>query len=121
MKHSKEYIQIVDEAKAKIREISCQDLHSLLETKKTILIDVRENPEWDLGHLPHAIHLSKGLIERDIHKKGFKKEEQIILYCSGGFRSAIAGANLKQMGYTHVFSLKGGFKEWLRLKLPISV
>ncbi len=120
MKHSKEFIHIVEDAKKKIGEINCNDLHSSLGSKEAVIIDVREDAEWELGHLPHAIHLSKGLLERDIHKEELQKGDKIVLYCSGGFRSALAGENLQRMGYSNVFSLKGGFKEWSSLKLPVS-
>ncbi len=120
MKHSKDFKQIVEDAKKKIPEISCGELYSFLNIKEIVIIDVREDDEWETGHLPHAIHVSKGVLERDIHKQNIKKEAQIVLYCSGGYRSLLAGESLQRMGYSNISSLEKGFKEWLSLKLPVS-
>ena len=84
-------------------------------------VDVREDREWIQGHIPGAIHLGKGIIERDIEKVIEDKENLIVLYCQGGFRSALAGENLKKMGYKKILSMQGGFGDWVNNKYPVEV
>lgn len=113
MKHSPGFLQLVNDAKTRIREISLHELKAkLASTKPFILIDVREESEWQAGHLPNAMHLGKGIIERDIETKVPEKNQEIVLYCGGGFRSALAADALLKMGYTNVLSMDGGFRAW---------
>ncbi|MBL8824252.1 MAG: sulfurtransferase [Planctomycetia bacterium] len=113
MKHSPGFLQLVNDAKTRIREISLHELKAKLASAKPfILIDVREESEWQAGHLPNAMHLGKGIIERDIETKVPEKNQEIVLYCGGGFRSALAADALQKMGYTNVLSMDGGFRAW---------
>jgi rhodanese-related sulfurtransferase len=113
MKHSPEFLQIVTDAKTRVRETNVQHVKQRLESGESFsLIDVREQVEWDRGHLPRAIHLSKGVIERDIVNTIPEKSQPIILYCGGGYRSALAADNLQKMGYTNVLSMDGGWRAW---------
>lgn len=113
--HSKGFLTLVTEAKKQIKEITPEDLKEKIDHHESIdLIDVREMYEWETGYIPTAIHLSKGIIERDIEKKiPPNMNPQIIVYCSGGFRSALVASNLQKMGYTNVFSLETGLQGWL--------
>ncbi len=118
--HHLEFKNLVDDAKSRIQEISVEDLYQLIESNHDfVLIDVREEDEWSQGRLPSAIHISKGIIERDIANTIPNTETEIILYCSGGFRSALAADNLQEMGYTNVKSMAGGSKTWQNSGLPI--
>lgn len=120
MKHSENFIELVQDAKKRIQEIECLALDQKLRSKEPfLLIDVREDEEWARGRIPKAIHLSKGILERDIDQLAPDKSKLIILYCGGGYRSALAADNLQKMEFTQVFSLKGGIREWLDLDLPI--
>lgn len=113
MKHSKGFLIIVNDAKSRIREVTVADTHARVrENKKVRLIDVREDNEWDAGHAAGAIHLGKGIIERDIETTVPDKSTELILYCGGGYRSALAADALQRMGYTNVFSMAGGWKAW---------
>ncbi len=113
MKHSPGFLQLVNDAKTRIREISLQELKAKLASDKSFtLIDVREESEWQAGHLPNAMHLGKGIIERDIETKVPEKNQEIVLYCGGGYRSALAADALQKMGYTNVLSMDGGFRAW---------
>ena len=113
MQHSPAFLKIVADAKSRIRECSVDNVKKkFTEKNKFILIDVREESEWLAGHIPSAIHLGKGVIERDIEIKVPNTQEEIILYCGGGYRSALAADNLQKMGYTNVISMDGGFREW---------
>ena len=119
-KHSPRFLKIVDETRPRIREIDVPQLKAKLDRGETFhLVDVREDHEWAAGHLPGAIHLGKGIIERDIEQKIPDTGAQIVLYCGGGFRSALAADNLKKMGYTNVISVDGGFRGWKDAGLPI--
>ncbi len=110
--HSEGFLKISHEAKARVKETNVQEVESWIKSGENFhLIDVRDKDEWDAGHLPQAEHLSKGIIERDIEKKIPNKDEKIVLYCGGGFRSALAG-DLQKMGYTNVISMDGGFSGW---------
>lgn len=120
MKHSKRFVELIDVTKKEIREIDALQVSELLKLQANFrLVDVREKHEWDLGHLPQAIHLSKGVIERDIEIAVPNLNEKIILYCGGGSRSALAAENLQKMGYNNVLSMEGGFRGWQALNLPI--
>src|SRR3982750_4678572 len=103
MKHSPGFLKIVDEARRSIRELSVADLKGMLDRREPFhLIDVREEEEWQRGHIPTAVHLCKGIIERDIEAMLPDHAEPIVLYCGGGYRSALAAENLQRMGYTAV-------------------
>ena len=112
MQHSPGFLKLVDDAKTRVREISVADTRRKLEKKEALLIDVREESEWAAGHARGALHLGKGLIERDIEQRVPDKSAPIILYCGGGFRSALSGDNLQRMGYTNVLSMAGGWRAW---------
>ena len=107
--HSKHFLALVTHAKATVEVVTPAEVKEMYRAKKNvILIDVREQDEWKLGHDPRAIHLSKGVIERDIEKIIPDLSTKIILHCSGGFRSILAAANLQKMGYRNVLSLENG-------------
>jgi rhodanese-related sulfurtransferase len=110
----------VREAKSRIREISPERLKGLAAGKERyMLIDVREDGEWAAGHAAGAAHVSRGLLERDIKTKAPRKDSQIVLYCQGGGRSALAADTLQKMGYSNVYSLAGGFMAYQKLGLPV--
>jgi len=118
--HAPGFLKIVTEAKKHVKECTVADVKSRLERKESFqLIDVREDREWEAGHLPGAIHLGKGIIERDIEKTIPDPSAPLVLYCGGGFRSALAAKNLQEMGYTNVISMDGGFSGWKTAGLPI--
>ncbi len=116
MDHSKEFVALVDDAKSRVREMTIDEL--LARRAEVRLIDVREDDEWRAGRAAGAEHLGRGVLERDIVGKVPDKETELVLYCGGGFRSALAADNLQRMGYTRVRSLIGGWKEWLKRGLP---
>ena len=119
MKHSPQFLQLVEDSKTRIREIDALSLLRKLEQKAAFrLIDVREADEYAAGRLPGAEHFSKGIIERDIETAVPDPNAEIVLYCGGGFRSALAAENLQKMGYTNVWSLAGGWREWLAAGHP---
>lgn len=119
MKHSPEFLKIVQDAKTRVREMNIQEVKEWLDRDENFrLVDVREESEWSRGHLPGAIHLGKGVIERDIENMVTEKSEAIVLYCGGGFRSALAADNLQKMGYTNVISMDGGWRGWLEAGYP---
>ncbi|MGB7156820.1 MAG: rhodanese-like domain-containing protein [Tepidisphaeraceae bacterium] len=112
-KHTPQFLRIVNDAKTRIKEITVDDVRKKLDRGETFhLIDVREDHEWAKGHLPGANHLGKGIIERDVETTIPDTGAEIILYCGGGFRSALAADNLQKMGYTNVFSMDGGYRGW---------
>jgi rhodanese-related sulfurtransferase len=113
MKHSPGFLKIVEEVKTRVTECTVVDVRrKISQGQNFVLVDVREESEWEAGHLPNAIHIGKGVIERDIETKVPDHAQEIILYCGGGFRSALAADNLQKMGYTNVISMDGGFREW---------
>ena len=113
MKHNEGFLKLVNAVKSKIRETNVTEVKKRLDTgEKLNLVDVREESEWAKGHIPGARHLSKGVIERDIETVIPDKNAEIVLYCGGGFRSALAADNLQQMGYTNVVSMDGGWRGW---------
>ena len=119
MVHSPGFLKLVNEAKAKIKEAQFTEIKKRLEAgEKLILVDTREDSEWTQGHLPGAIHLGKGIIERDIETTIPDHHAPIVLYCGGGFRSAIAAESLQKMGYTNVISMDGGWKGWTGAGFP---
>jgi len=119
MKHSPQFLKLVNEAKPRIRETSIADVKKRMDSgEKFLLVDVREDHEWANGHLPGAVHMSRGLIERDIEVKVPETSSKMILYCGGGFRSALVADNLQKMGYSNVESMDGGWRGWLEAGLP---
>jgi rhodanese-related sulfurtransferase len=113
MKHSEAFLNIVNDAKSRIREVSVAETQQRMRDDGDVkLIDVREDNEWDDAHARGAIHLGKGIIERDIETTAPNKDRELILYCGGGYRSALAADALQKMGYTNVFSMAGGWKAW---------
>jgi rhodanese-related sulfurtransferase len=120
MKHSPRFLKLVDESKRNVREVTVQEVKARLDRSETFhLVDVREESEWAAGHLPHAIHLGKGIIERDIEEKIPDANADIVLYCGGGYRSALASENLQKMGYRNVTSMDGGFRGWREAGLTV--
>lgn len=117
MDHSKEFVAIVDDAKSRVREITVDQV-ATRQAAGARVIDVREDSEWAAAHVAGAEHIGKGVIERDIVAKVPDKGAELILYCGGGFRSALAGDALQKMGYTNVWSLAGGWREWSARNLP---
>ena len=121
MKHSVEFVALCDEVKTRVMEVSVDDVESLLKAGKVdCLIDVRDADEFQTGHIPNAHHLSKGWIEAKILHLAENKDVNIVLYCGGGNRSALAADNLQKMGYTNVVSMRGGFKGWSAQGKPTS-
>lgn len=111
MKHSEEFLAIVADAKSRVRETDVAGAQTMI-AKGAVLIDVREDNEHDAGHAAGAEHMGRGIIERDIVQKYPDKSTEIVLYCGGGYRSALAADNLQKMGYTNVWSMDGGWKAW---------
>ena len=120
MRHSPAFLKLVDEAKTRIRELTITEVKRKLDAKeKFILMDVREDSEWNASHLPGATHLGKGIIERDIETTVPDPNAEIVLYCGGGFRSALAADNLQKMGYKRVYSMADGFRGWNEAGFPV--
>jgi rhodanese-related sulfurtransferase len=120
MKHSEGFLRLVNEAKTSIKEVTVEEtLERVKANSQAKLVDVREDHEWDAAHASGAIHLGKGIIERDVEVTIPDKTTEIILYCGGGYRSALAADALEKMGYTNVFSMAGGWKAWKQSGAPI--
>ena len=120
MKHSEAFEKLCDDAKSRVREITAAEVKSKLDAGENFhFIDVREDHEWNQDHAAGARHLGRGIIERDIEKMEPGKDEEIVLYCGGGFRSALAADNLQKMGYTNVLSMAGGIKAWREAGYPL--
>lgn len=117
MKHSPGFLAIVDDAKSRVRQVNIEEYLALED--RGILVDVREDSEWAAGHAAGAIHLGKGIIERDIEGKVPDKGQRLVLYCGGGYRSALAADALGKMGYTNVISLDGGWRAWQESGQPV--
>lgn len=112
--HSPRFLELVAQSKKRIKEITAQELKTKLDNHEPlILIDVREESEWPTGHISTAIHIGKGIIERDIEKLIPDVNTPIVTYCSGGFRCALVADTLQQMGYTQVYSLEKGLQDWM--------
>tara|TARA_E500000305_G_scaffold100627_1_gene93662 strand:+ start:549 stop:926 length:378 start_codon:yes stop_codon:yes gene_type:complete len=112
-KHGERFVELCDSVRGQIRECTVADVHAKLEQGQEILLfDVREDHEWEKGHIPQSQHLGKGIIERDIEEKVPDPEAEVYLYCGGGYRSALAAENLQKMGYRNVISMDGGFRGW---------
>jgi rhodanese-related sulfurtransferase len=120
-KHSPKFLKLVNDVKSRITETNVQEVKQRLDRGERgfHLVDVREESEWAKGHLPGAMHLGKGIIERDIETKIPDADAEIILYCGGGFRSALAADNLQKMGYTNVKSMDGGWRGWTEAGLVV--
>jgi rhodanese-related sulfurtransferase len=118
--HSPRFLKIVQDAKARVREVTVDQVKAKLDRGDQFhLVDVREESEWAKDHLPKAILLGKGIIERDIEQQVPGMGEEIVLYCGGGFRSALAADNLQKMGYTNVYSMDGGIRGWRERNYPL--
>jgi rhodanese-related sulfurtransferase len=119
MGHAPGFLALVNDAKKRIKQCNVQDVKKRLDAGERFhLVDVREESEWARGHLPQATWLGKGIIERDIEKTIPDKSANVVLYCGGGFRSALAADNLQKMGYTNVVSMDGGWKGWNEAGYP---
>jgi rhodanese-related sulfurtransferase len=119
--HSARFLQIVEDAKKRVREVSIDDVKARLDRgEKFLLVDVREESEFAKDHLPEAIHLGKGIIERDIEERVPQLNAPLVLYCGGGYRSALAADNLQKMGYTNVLSMDGGIRGWREKHFPLT-
>jgi rhodanese-related sulfurtransferase len=119
--HSPRFLKIVEDAKARVRELTVEDVKAKLDRgDRFTLIDVREESEFAKDHLPGAVHLGKGIIERDVEERVPDTGAEIVLYCGGGFRSALAADNLQKMGYTNVFSMDGGIRGWRDKQYPLT-
>jgi len=119
MQHSPQFLKLVNDAKTRVKETNVADVKRRIDAaEKFLLVDVREDNEWAKGHLPSAVHLGRGVIERDIEKAVPDTNTKIVLYCGGGFRSALVADNLQKMGYTNVESMDGGWRGWTEARLP---
>ncbi|HKS10744.1 MAG TPA: rhodanese-like domain-containing protein [Pyrinomonadaceae bacterium] len=112
MEHTQGFLNIVNDAKTRVREVSVAETQQRMRENNATLIDVREDNEWDAAHATGAIHLGKGVIERDIERTVPDKDAELILYCGGGYRSALAVDAIQKMGYTNAFSMTGGWRAW---------
>jgi rhodanese-related sulfurtransferase len=120
MVHGAKFLAIVNEAKKRVKETNVPEVKRRMDSgEKFVLIDVREESEWARGHLPGAIHLGKGIIERDIERRVPDTSAKVILYCGGGYRSALSADNLQKMGYSNVESMDGGWRGWQEAGYPI--
>ena len=120
MAHSPGFLKLVNDAKARVKQTDIEGYKKMVEAGLPhVLVDTREESEWAAGHVAGAVHLSKGIIERDIESKAPDKDATLVLYCGGGFRSALAADNLRQMGYTNAISLDGGWKALKESGLPL--
>jgi len=118
--HSEAFVKLVQDAKQRVKEEDFRETKKRLDAgEKIVLVDTREESEWARGHIPGAVHLSKGIIERDIEKTVPDKDATVVLYCGGGFRSALAADNLQKMGYRHVISMDGGWRGWTEAGFPV--
>jgi rhodanese-related sulfurtransferase len=119
--HPPRFLKIVNDAKTRVRETNVDEVKKKVDRgEKFVLVDVREESEFAKDHLPGAIHLGKGIIERDIEARVPDLNAEIVLYCGGGFRSALAADNLQKMGYTNVISMDGGIRDWREKKYPLT-
>jgi rhodanese-related sulfurtransferase len=122
--HPPRFLKIVDDARSRIRETTVDEVKSRLDRRpdgkdKFVLVDVREDHEFEADHIPGAVHLGKGIIERDIEARYPALDTPLVLYCGGGFRSALAADNLQKMGYTNVISMDGGIRGWREKSYPL--
>ena len=118
--HSPGFLALIADARRRVKTATIPEYLARVEGgERPVLVDVREDREWDAGHLPGAIHLGKGVIERDIEKTVSDPAAPVVLYCGGGFRSVLVCENLQRMGYTNCVSLDGGWREWNERGLPV--
>ena len=119
--HPPRFLKIVDDAKTRVRETNVDTVKARIDRgDKLLLVDVREESEFAKDHLPGATHMGKGIIERDIEVRVPELNTEVILYCGGGFRSALAADNLQKMGYTNVISMDGGIRDWREKGFPLT-
>jgi len=119
MHHSPQFLKLVNDAKTRVKETSVAEVKRRMEAGEDfMLVDIREDHEWANGHIPGAVHMGRGIIERDIEQCVPDTGRKLILYCGGGFRSALSADNLQKMGYTNVESMDGGWRGWLAAGLP---
>jgi len=122
VKHSPEFLKLVDDAKSRVKQTIPEEVKKRLDNgEKLLIVDTREDNEWEKGRIAGAVHFGKGIIERDIETAVPDKRQEIILYCGGGFRSALSADNLQKMGYTNVISMDGGWRKWKELGYPTEV
>jgi rhodanese-related sulfurtransferase len=120
-RHAPRFLKIVDDARSRVRETTVDDVKAKMDLgEKFLLVDVREESEFTKDHLPGAVHLGKGVIERDIEERVPELNATMILYCGGGYRSALAADNLQKMGYTNVISMDGGIRGWREKNYPLT-
>jgi rhodanese-related sulfurtransferase len=118
--HAPRFLKIVDEARSRVRETNVDEVKKRIDNGERFeLIDVREESEYAADHLPGAVHLGKGIIERDVEARYPDPQTELLLYCGGGFRSALAADNLQKMGYTNVISVDGGIRDWRKRGYPL--
>jgi rhodanese-related sulfurtransferase len=121
MQHSEGFLKLVKDAKSRVKEIDYREIKKRVDAgEKFILVDTREDLEWANGHVPGAIHLGRGVIERDIEKTVPDHNAPVVLYCGGGYRSALAADNLQKMGYSNVISMDGGWRGWTESGYPVT-
>jgi rhodanese-related sulfurtransferase len=119
MAHSEAFLKLVNDAKTRVKQTNPEEVKARLDQgERLLLVDTREDNEWDKGRIAGAVHLGKGIIERDVESQVPDKGTEIILYCGGGFRSALSADNLQKMGYTNVVSMDGGWRRWKELGYP---
>ena len=119
MQHSPQFLRLVNDAKTRVKETNVAEVKRRMDSGETfLLVDVREDNEWATGHLPGAVHMGRGVIERDVETSVPETATKMILYCGGGFRSALVADNLQKMGYTNVESMDGGWRGWNEAGLP---
>ena len=118
--HNEAFLALVNDAKTRVTEMNIDEYKALSDSGENhLLIDVREDSEWNAGHAAGSKHMGKGIIERDIEKEVPDRSTKLVLYCGGGFRSALAADNLQKMGYTNVISMDGGWRAWTGAGLPV--
>ena len=121
-KHAPRFLLLVQDAKTRIQELTVDQVKAKLDRGEPIhVVDVREESEWAKDHLPGALYLGKGIIERDVEERFPNTGAELVLYCGGGYRSALAADNLQKMGYTKVFSMDGGIRDWRQKGLPLDM
>ena len=120
MEHSPGFLDVVNEAKPRVKELTPEEaLEKLADSPDSIIVDVREDYEWNAGHVQKAVHLGKGVLERDIEKKFPNKQTTLLMYCGGGYRSILTADVAQKMGYSNVFSISGGYKGIVAEEWPI--
>jgi rhodanese-related sulfurtransferase len=120
--HAAGFLRLVNDAKSRVKELTIDQVKAKQDRgEKFTLIDVREESEWAKDHLPGAVYMGRGIIERDIETKIPDPKTELVLYCGGGFRSALVADNLQKMGYTKVYSMDGGIRAWREKGLPLVV